>query len=62
MYAIRSIGIFKKAPMFNTVSLFHITTPLSFLGRVNVMFQTFILIFFTRLGLMRNRQILIIIR
>ena len=62
MYAIRSIGISKMISTFDTVSLFHITAPFSILNRINVMFQTFILIFFTRLGLMRNRQILIIIR
>ena len=62
MYAIRSIWISKMISTFDTVSLFHITAPFSILSRINVMFQTFILIFFTRLGLMRNRQILIIIR
>lgn len=56
MYAIRSIGIGKMISTFDTVSLFHITAPFSIPGRVNVMFQAFILIFLARLGLMCNRQ------
>lgn len=56
MYAIRSIGIGKMISTFDTVSLFHITAPFPIPGRVNVMFQAFILIFLARLGLMCNRQ------
>ena len=56
MYAIRSIGIGKMISTFDTVSLFHITAPFSIPGRVNVMFQAFILIFLAWPRLMCNRQ------